>query len=68
LELVTEFIDLEDKTVAAVSEQHRKKIRYSCAECNPKKTRRPVFWLVRKRQFGVSGNRFRRFLFSSFSL
>jgi ferredoxin len=27
LVLVTEFIDLEDKTVAAVSEEHRKKIK-----------------------------------------
>jgi NAD-dependent dihydropyrimidine dehydrogenase PreA subunit len=35
LELVTEFVDLEDKTVAAVTEQHRKKISYSCAECKP---------------------------------
>jgi len=35
LELVTEFIDLEDKTVAAVSEGHRKKIRYTCQACKP---------------------------------
>jgi Fe-S-cluster-containing hydrogenase component 2 len=41
LELVTEFIDLEDKTVAAVSELHRKKIRYTCAECNPQNNKTP---------------------------
>jgi Fe-S-cluster-containing hydrogenase component 2 len=41
LELVTEFIDLEDKTVAAVSEQHRKKIRYTCAECKPQENKPP---------------------------
>ncbi len=41
LEMITEFIDLEDKTVAAVSEAHRKKIRYTCAECNPAQNRTP---------------------------
>ena len=35
IELVTEFIDLEDKTVAAVKEDHRKKISYSCSACKP---------------------------------
>jgi len=35
LELVIEFIDLEDKAVAAVSEEHRKKIRYTCQTCKP---------------------------------
>ncbi len=35
LELVTEFVDLEDKTVVAVAEAHRKKISYTCAACNP---------------------------------
>jgi Fe-S-cluster-containing hydrogenase component 2 len=33
--LQTEFIDLEDKTVAAVSEEHRKKIKYTCSSCKP---------------------------------
>jgi Fe-S-cluster-containing hydrogenase component 2 len=41
LEMVTEFIDLEDKTVAAVSEEHRKKIRYTCAECKPQENNTP---------------------------
>ena len=35
IELVTEFIDLEDKTVAAVKETHRKKISYTCSPCKP---------------------------------
>ena len=35
LQLETEFIDLEDKTVAAVTEEHRKKIKYTCASCKP---------------------------------
>jgi len=35
LELVSEFIDLEDKIVVAVTEEHRKRIRYTCAECKP---------------------------------
>ena len=41
LHLVTEFIDLDDKTVAAVSEEHRKKIKYTCAQCKPEKNRTP---------------------------
>ncbi len=41
LQLVTEFIDLEDKTVAVVTEEHRKKIRYTCAECNPQGGKAP---------------------------
>ena len=35
LKLETEFIDLEDKTVATVAEEHRKKIKYTCSGCKP---------------------------------
>jgi Fe-S-cluster-containing hydrogenase component 2 len=41
LELITEFIDLEDKTVAAVKEEHRKKIRYTCGTCKPEQNQTP---------------------------
>jgi len=41
LELITEFIDLEDKTVAAVSDEHRKQIRYTCQACNPENNQTP---------------------------
>ncbi len=41
LELITEFIDLEDKTGAAVTETHRKKIRYTCAACKPQNNQTP---------------------------
>lgn len=41
LEMVTEFIDFEDKTVAAVSEQHRKKIKYTCTACKPETNKTP---------------------------
>ena len=41
LKLVTELIDLEDKTVVAVSEEHRRKIRYTCAECKPQQGKMP---------------------------
>jgi Fe-S-cluster-containing hydrogenase component 2 len=41
LELVTEFIDLEDKTVAAVAEEHRKKIKYTCDACKPETKQTP---------------------------
>ena len=35
LKMETLFIDLEDKLVAAVTEEHRKKIRYTCSLCKP---------------------------------
>jgi len=41
LEMITEMIDLEDKTVAAVTEQHRKKISYTCAACKPENNKTP---------------------------
>jgi Fe-S-cluster-containing hydrogenase component 2 len=41
LELQSEFIDLEDKTVAAIKEEHRKKIRYTCACCKPETNQTP---------------------------
>ena len=37
LEMITMMIDLEDELVAAVTEEHRKKIKYSCAPCKPEK-------------------------------
>ncbi|NLB76655.1 MAG: 4Fe-4S binding protein [Crenarchaeota archaeon] len=39
--LITEFIDLEDKTVAAINEEHRKKIKYTCNACKPETHRTP---------------------------
>jgi Fe-S-cluster-containing hydrogenase component 2 len=41
LEIVTEFIDLEDKTVAAIAEEHRKKIKYTCTACKPETQQTP---------------------------
>lgn len=41
LEMVTEFVDLEDKTVPAVTEGNRKKIRYTCAQCEPQHNKTP---------------------------
>ena len=41
LQLETEFIDLEDKTVAAVTEVHRHKIKYTCAACKPEENKTP---------------------------
>lgn len=41
IEIITEFIDLEDKTVAAIAEQHRKKIKYTCAQCKPEENKTP---------------------------
>ena len=41
LEMVTLLVDLEDKTVAAVTEQHRKKIKYTCSSCRPESKKTP---------------------------
>lgn len=41
LELVALLIDLEDKTVAAVTEQHRRKIKYTCSPCKPESGKAP---------------------------
>ena len=35
LELIPQFIDLEDKVVASVSKENRKKIKYICSSCKP---------------------------------
>ncbi len=40
-DLQTEFIDLEDKTVAAIKEEHRKKICYTCQACKPETNQTP---------------------------
>ncbi len=37
----SQLIDLEDKNVAAVAEEHRKRIRYTCQPCNPPSERAP---------------------------
>jgi Fe-S-cluster-containing hydrogenase component 2 len=37
----TQLIDLEDKTVAAIAEEHRKRIRYTCQPCKPETGKTP---------------------------
>lgn len=41
LQLETIMVDLEDVIVAAVSDEHRKKIKYTCFACNPESGRTP---------------------------
>ncbi len=41
LQLETMFIDLEDKIAASVTEEHRKKIKYTCASCKPESNMSP---------------------------
>ncbi|MGD0072272.1 MAG: 4Fe-4S binding protein [Candidatus Bathyarchaeia archaeon] len=41
LQLETMLIDLEDKTVASVTEEHRKKIKYTCSSCKPETNKAP---------------------------
>jgi Fe-S-cluster-containing hydrogenase component 2 len=35
------LIDLDDKTVAAVTEQQRKNIKYTCSSCKPETGKAP---------------------------
>ena len=35
LQLEIIFLDLEDKTIASVTDEHRKKIKYTCSSCKP---------------------------------
>ena len=39
LQMETMLVDLEDKTVASVNEEHRKKIKYTCAACKREATK-----------------------------
>lgn len=41
LEMVTLLVDLENKTVAAVTEEHRRKIKYTCSPCKPENGKTP---------------------------
>ena len=41
LQLETMFIDLDEKTVASITEEHRKKIKYTCASCEAEKNKSP---------------------------
>jgi Fe-S-cluster-containing hydrogenase component 2 len=41
LQLETVLIDLDDKTVASVTEVHRKKIKYTCSSCKPENNNTP---------------------------
>jgi Fe-S-cluster-containing hydrogenase component 2 len=41
LQMELEFIDLEDKPVAAVKKDYCSKIKYVCAECKPEKNATP---------------------------
>ncbi|MCW4025234.1 MAG: 4Fe-4S binding protein [Candidatus Bathyarchaeota archaeon] len=41
LQLETMLIDLDDKTVASVTEQERKKLRYTCSPCKPESSKTP---------------------------
>jgi Fe-S-cluster-containing hydrogenase component 2 len=41
LQLEDMFIDLEDKTVASVKDEHHKKIKYTCSACKPEQNQTP---------------------------
>jgi len=41
LELITTMVDLDDELVAAVKEEHRKRIKYTCSPCKPESRKTP---------------------------
>ncbi|MBC7130807.1 4Fe-4S binding protein [Candidatus Bathyarchaeota archaeon] len=41
LEIVATMVDIEERVLAAVKEEYRKKIRYTCAPCTPEKKTPP---------------------------
>ena len=54
LELQTMMVDLEDKSVAAVKEEHRKKIKYTCGVCNLEEQKAPcILACKRKALYGI---------------
>jgi len=41
IEMQTIMVDLEDKNVPAITESHRKKIKYTCSSCRPETKKTP---------------------------
>jgi Fe-S-cluster-containing hydrogenase component 2 len=41
LEMTTIMVDLEDKLAAGVTEEHRKRIKYTCSPCKPESGKTP---------------------------
>ena len=56
LQLQTEFIDLEDETVAAITEEHRKKIKYTCASCKPEINQTPCILACKMNAISIVWN------------
>lgn len=41
IEIAKAMIDIEEKTVAMVKEEHRKNIKYACSPCRPDREKPP---------------------------
>jgi hypothetical protein len=50
------MIDLEDKIVAAVTEEHRKKIKYTCSPCKPEINITPCVSVCKKKAIMCTWN------------
>jgi Fe-S-cluster-containing hydrogenase component 2 len=57
LELQTVMMDLEDKSVAAVKEEHRKKIKYTCSACKPEGQKTPCSRACKNKAVSVVWNK-----------
>ena len=54
LQMETMLIDLEDNIVASVTEEHRKKIKYTCACCKPEKNVAPCVLVCESKAIGCT--------------
>jgi len=56
LKLETIMLDLEDKLVAVVTEEHRKKIKYTCSPCKPETNAAPCVVACEKKALTCTWN------------
>lgn len=53
LEIISQFIDLEDKLVASIKEKDRKKIKYTCSRCKPENKKTPCIDICDKNAISI---------------
>ncbi len=56
LKLETIILDLEDNLVAIVTEEHRKKIKYTCSPCKPETNAAPCVAACEKKALTCTWN------------
>ena len=56
LELGSVMVDLEEKLVATVAEEYRRKIKYNCSPCKPETRKAPCVLVCEKEAIGCTGH------------